>query len=57
MWLDNARVLVQDTAKQVVSFGEDDDGEIFVCYSDGQIDKITRAKASADFDGDLKFQV
>jgi len=50
-------VLVQDTPRFVVSFGEDDDGEIYVCYSNGQIDKIVRAKASADFDGDLKTDV
>jgi len=46
--------LLQDTPRSVVSFGEDNNGEIYVCYNNGQIDKITRAKASADFDGDLK---
>ncbi|MEP6946403.1 MAG: PQQ-dependent sugar dehydrogenase [Acidobacteriota bacterium] len=57
MWNNNAQVLLQDTPRQVVSFGEDETGEIYVCYSNGQIDKITRAKASADFDGDFKTDV
>ncbi|MGH7784818.1 MAG: PQQ-dependent sugar dehydrogenase, partial [Candidatus Binatia bacterium] len=42
------------TRKFLTSFGEDEDGEIYACYSGGQIDKITRARASADFDGDTK---
>ena len=50
-------VLLQDTPRNVISFGEDDDSEIYVCYSNGQIDKIVRARASADFDGDLKTDV
>ncbi len=54
MWQNNAQVLLQDTPRSVISFGEDEDGEIYICYSNGQIDKITRAKASADLDGDLK---
>lgn len=44
-------------SRDILSFGEDEDGEIYVCYSNGQIDKIVRAKASADFDGDLKTDV
>ena len=54
MWQNNQQVLLQDTPRQVVSFGEDEDGEIYICYSNGQIDKIVRSRASADFDGDLK---
>jgi glucose/arabinose dehydrogenase len=54
MWQNNAQVLLQDTPRSVISFGEDEDGEIYICYSNGQIDKIVRAKASADLDGDLK---
>lgn len=53
----NQTVLVQDTPRSIISFGEDDDGEIYVVYSNGQIDKIVRAKASADFDGDLKTDI
>jgi glucose/arabinose dehydrogenase len=57
MWQNNQQVLLQDTPRQVVSFGEDEDGEIYICYSNGQIDKIVRSRASADFDGDLKTDV
>lgn len=57
MWYNNAQILLQDTPRQVVSFGEDEDGEIYVCYSNGQIDKITRARASGDLDGDLKSDI
>jgi glucose/arabinose dehydrogenase len=57
MWRNNQQVLLVDTPRLITSFGEDEDGEIYVCYSNGQIDRITRAKASADFDGDLKTDV
>ncbi|MGI8811715.1 MAG: PQQ-dependent sugar dehydrogenase [Pyrinomonadaceae bacterium] len=53
-WQNNQQFLIQDTPRTVVSFGEDDNGEIYVCYGNGQIDKIVRAKASADLDGDLR---
>jgi glucose/arabinose dehydrogenase len=44
-----------DTTRSISSFGEDDAGEIYVVgLSSGTIDKIVRAKASADFDGDAK---
>jgi glucose/arabinose dehydrogenase len=37
------------------SFGEDEDGELYVCgIGSGTVRKFVRAKASADFDGDLK---
>ncbi|MGI8640275.1 MAG: PQQ-dependent sugar dehydrogenase [Pyrinomonadaceae bacterium] len=54
IWNNNQQTLLVDTPRQIVSFGEDEDGELYVCYSNGQIDKITRAQASSDFDGDLK---
>jgi len=64
MWQNNAQVLLQDTPRQVISFGEDEDGEIYVCYANigaasgtGQIDKITRSKAPADFEGDAKTDI
>jgi glucose/arabinose dehydrogenase len=50
-------VLLADTPRAIYSFGEDEDGEIYVCYSNGQIDKISRAHAAADLDGDLKTDV
>lgn len=57
----NQTVLV-DTPRQITSFGEDSRGEVYICYpnglnNQGQIDRITRAKASADFDGDLKSDI
>jgi len=55
------QVLLQDTPRNVVSFGEDDDGEIYVCYSNvsgsAEIDKIVRSRASSDFDGDLRTDI
>ncbi len=54
MWQNNQQTLLLDTPRSIISFGEDEDGEIYVCYSNGQIDRITRARANADFDGDLK---
>jgi glucose/arabinose dehydrogenase len=57
MWNNNQQILLSDTPRQVISFGEDMDGEIYVCYSNGQIDKIVRAKANADFDGDFKTDI
>jgi glucose/arabinose dehydrogenase len=56
-WDGTSQILMQDTPRSILSFGEDEDGELYVCYSNGQIDKITRARASADFDGDFKTDV
>ena len=57
-WDGAQQILMHDVAsRNIISFGEDEDGEIYVCYSNGVIDKIVRAKASADFDGDLKTDV
>ena len=54
MWQNNQQTVLQDTPRFITSFGEDEDGELYVCYSNGQIDRISRAKASADFDGEFK---
>jgi len=56
-WDGASQILIQDTPRNIISFGEDEEGEVYVCYSNGQIDKITRARASADFDGDFKTDV
>jgi len=48
------RTAIGGTRQFLTSFGEDEDGELYVCYQNGEIDKITRAKAAADFDGDAK---
>ena len=59
LWMlqNGQQVLLQNTHKNIVSFGEDEAGEIYVCYANGQIDKITRARASGDLDGDFKTDI
>lgn len=56
IWMrhNNTTTLLHDTPRNIVSFGTDEDGEIYVCYNNGQIDKMVRAKALADLDGDLR---
>lgn len=56
MWNNNQQTLLLDGVNfDLSSFGEDEDGEIYVCgLSTGNVTKLTRAKASADFDGDFK---
>ena len=56
-WNGSQQVLLLDTPRNITSFGEDDDGEIYVCYGTAQIDKLVRAKASADVDGDFKTDI
>lgn len=43
-----------DTPRLASSFGEDDDGEVYLVGLSGTVEKIVRARASADFDGDFK---
>lgn len=43
-----------DTPRLISSFGEDDDAELYAVGLSGTVEKIVRARASADFDGDLK---
>jgi glucose/arabinose dehydrogenase len=53
----NTQSLMLDLPTLVSSFGEDEDGELYVVnYSStiGSVAKIVRAKASADFNGDFK---
>lgn len=59
IWMlqNNQQILLADTSRFIVSFGEDQEGEIYVVYSNGFIDKIVRAKANADFDGDFKTDI
>ena len=45
IWNNNAAELILDTPRQIVSFGEDEDGELYICYSNGQIDAMVRATA------------
>ena len=57
MWYNNQQILLKDTTRSIVSFGEDESGELYVVGigsgSNGTVEKLTRAKASADFNGDL----
>ena len=46
-----------DTPRLMSSFGEDEDGELYmvgISTTNGTLEKIVRARASADFDGDFK---
>jgi glucose/arabinose dehydrogenase len=43
-----------DTPRLISSFGEDDNGEIYAVGLSGTVEKIVRARASADFDGDFR---
>ncbi len=56
-WENDQQILLLDTTRPIVSFGEDEDGELYVVYqsdSGGGIDKIMGNRTAADFDGDLK---
>jgi hypothetical protein len=57
MWTGSQQVLLLDSPRNVPSFGEDDEGEIYVVGLGGTVEKLVRAKASADFDGDFKTDV
>jgi glucose/arabinose dehydrogenase len=61
IWNNNASTLLLDSPRFITSFGEGEDGELYVVGqgsgSDGTVDKIVRARASGDFDGDAKTDV
>jgi len=48
--------VLQDPPGNVISFGQDENNELYVCFGT-TISRITRAKASADFDGDLRTDI
>ncbi|MDQ6788686.1 MAG: PQQ-dependent sugar dehydrogenase [Acidobacteriota bacterium] len=55
MWDGSQQTQLLDTTRNISSFGEDESGEIYVVgLSSGTVEKITRARANADFDGDFK---
>ena len=56
IWNGSAQVLLQDVTGNLTSFGQDENGELYACFG-SSISRLTRAKASADFDGDLKTDV
>jgi glucose/arabinose dehydrogenase len=59
IWMRNGGVttLLHDLPRTVTSFGQDDNGELYVTSGAGVVDKLVRAKASADIDGDLKTDI
>mgnify|MGYP002778907729 CR=1 FL=1 len=55
LWHNNQQNLLLDTSRLISSFGEDEAGEIYVVgLTSGTVEKIVRARANADFDGDAR---
>jgi hypothetical protein len=58
LWSNNAQTIIDNTSTQnIVGFGEDERGELYMIREGGPIFKIVRAKASADVDGDFKSDI
>jgi glucose/arabinose dehydrogenase len=57
LWNGSQQLLLTNTGKNISSFGEDEDGELYVVYLGGTVDKVlgtgARKRASSDFDGNL----
>jgi hypothetical protein len=55
IWQNNQQIQIADIANtNLSSFGEDEDGELYVCFlSQGTVQKIVASEANADFDGDF----
>lgn len=53
-WHNGQQTVMLDTPRNISSFGEDEAGELYVVGLGGTVEKVVRAKASADFDGDLR---
>lgn len=59
-WNGSSSVPLLDTPRLLASFGEDEDGEMYVVgnsSANGTVEKVTRPKSSADFDGDARTDV
>lgn len=54
LWNNNQQQLLLDTSRNISSFGEDEAGELYVVGLGGTVEKVVRARASADMDGDAK---
>ncbi len=52
LWNNNQQTLLLDSPRNISSFGEDEDGELYVVGLGGTVERIVRIKANADFDGD-----
>ncbi|MCO6511976.1 MAG: PQQ-dependent sugar dehydrogenase [Aridibacter famidurans] len=46
--------LVENTTRNISSFGEDQNGELYLVGLGGTVEKLVRITASADFDGDAR---
>lgn len=59
MYTNSQSVIDATSSANIVGFGEDEGGEIYVIRESGtpQVQRIVRAKASSDFDGDLRTDV
>lgn len=56
-WDGANQIFMENTPRNISSFGEDQDGELYVVGLGGTVDKFYRASASADFDGDARTDV
>ena len=54
MWNGSQQILIENTPRNIASFGEDENGELYIVGLGGTVEKIIRPEASADFDGDAK---
>lgn len=63
LWNGSTQTMMIDTPRAIVSFGQDDDGEIYVVglgsttSATGTVERLVRARGSADFDGDFKTDI
>lgn len=57
LWNNNQQTLLLDSPRNISSFGEDENGELYVVGLGGTVEKVVRAKASADFDGDFNTDI
>lgn len=56
-WPNSVQTPIVNSGRNISSFGEDEDGELYVVGLGGTIDKILGNDTSADFDGDLRTDV
>ncbi|MCY7346728.1 MAG: PQQ-dependent sugar dehydrogenase [Pyrinomonadaceae bacterium] len=54
IWNNQQQALLLDTPRNISSFGEDEDGELYVVGLGGTVERIVRIDAPSDFDGDAK---
>jgi len=52
VWYANQSIHLLDTARSIVSFGEDEAGEFYIVGLGGTIDKVLPERTNADFDAD-----